>query len=137
MGASGFLGRQILRTALAVVVATAGSAGCARSHGDDSRVTPKVAETISVRVTNHHFLDIAIYALSEGQRTRIGVVGGSSSTVIDLPSRRLGPSQELRLIGDAIGSDEQTTTDLLIVQPGQFIQLTLESSLERSSVGVY
>lgn len=96
-----------------------------------------IAKNIALRVTNHNFLDVVIYAICEGQRTRIGVAGGSSYTLMDLPRRLLGPGQEMRLVGDAIGSEDQAVTEMIMVQPGQFIELRLESNLVRSSVGVY
>jgi hypothetical protein len=100
-------------------------------------VAPAPLQKIAMRVTNHHFLDVVIYAVCEGQRTRIGVASGSSSTHMNVPRRLLGPGQEMQLIGDAIGSEERAVTETIIVQPGQFIELLLESRLARSSVGVY
>jgi hypothetical protein len=100
-------------------------------------VAPAPLEKIAVKVTNHHFLDVVVYAVCEGQRTRIGVASGSGSTRMNVPRRLLGPGQEVQLIGDAIGSEERAVTETIIVQPGQFIELLLESKLARSSVGVY
>ncbi len=96
-----------------------------------------IPEKIALRVTNHNFLDVVIYAVCEGQRTRIGVAGGSRYTLMDVPRRLLGPGQEMRFVGDAIGSQERAVTETIVVQPGQFIELQLETSLARSSVGVY
>jgi hypothetical protein len=94
-------------------------------------------QRIAVQVTNRHFLDIAVYAVCEGQRTRIGVAAGNSHTLLDVSGRLLGPGREMQLVGDAIGSEELAVTEMIIVQPGQFIELLLESRLARSSVGVY
>jgi hypothetical protein len=109
-------------------------AGCAGKR--PAAVAPR-HEKIAVKVTNHHFLDVVVYAICEGQRTRIGVASGSGSTQMNVPRRLLGPGQEVQLIGDAIGSEERAVTETIIVQPGQFIELLLESRLARSSVGVY
>lgn len=118
-----------------VVLGTIVLVGCA-GKGHDVGATP-IPKNIALRVTNHNFLDVVIYAVCEGQRTRIGVAGGSGYTLMDVPRRLLGPGQEMRLVGDAIGSDERAVTETIVVQPGQFIELQLESSLVRSSVGVY
>jgi hypothetical protein len=114
-------------------VLTLACAGKRHDTGAASALPPKIA----LKVTNHHFLDVVIYAVCEGQRTRIGVAGGSRYTRMDVPRRLLGPGQEMRFVGDAIGSEERAVTEAIIVQPGQFIELQLESSLARSSVGVY
>jgi hypothetical protein len=120
---------------LAAVLGTLLLAACAGKR--PAAVASAPLEKIAVRVTNHHFLDVVVYAVCEGQRTRIGVAGGSSSTHMNVPRRLLGPGQEVQLVGDAIGSEERAVTETIIVQPGQFIELLFESRLARSSVGVY
>ncbi len=92
---------------------------------------------IALRVTNHNFLDVTVYALHNGQRTRVGTVTGSSAQVFYLPARLLGLGREIQLLGDPIGSTDFALTETLIVQPGQYIEWTLETDLRRSSVGVY
>lgn len=120
---------------LAAVLGTLVLVGCAGKR--PTAVAPAPLEKIAVQVTNHHFLDVAVYAVCEGQLTRIGVAVGSSSTLLAIPWRLLGPGREMKLVGDAIGSQERAVTEMIIVQPGQFIELLLESSLARSTVGVY
>ena len=78
-----------------------------------------------------------MYVLHDGQQTRVGMVTGSSSSLFYLPVRLLGQGRELQLLGDAIGSRDYAETEILIVQPGQYIEWTLETDLRRSSVGVF
>ncbi len=92
---------------------------------------------VALSVTNHNYLDVVVYVLHDGLQTRVGTVTGSSSTVFFLPARLLGQGREIRLYGDAIGSDAYARTELLIVQRGQYIEWTLETDLRRSSVGVF
>jgi len=80
---------------------------------------------------------VVIYVLHDGLHTRVGTVTGSSATVLFLPMRLLGHGREIELYGDAIGNEAYARTDILVVQPGQYIEWTLESDLRRSSVGVY
>lgn len=120
---------------LAATLGTLVLVACAGKR--QAAVAPASLESIAVKVTNHHFLDVVVYAVCEGQRTRIGVASGSSSTDMNVPRRLLGPGHEVQLLGDAIGSEERAVTETIVVQPGQFIELQLESSLGRSSVGVY
>jgi hypothetical protein len=54
-----------------------------------------------------------------------------------LTARLLGASRQIALLADAIGSPEAVRSETLVLQPGQYIEWTLESSLRRSSVGVY
>jgi hypothetical protein len=109
-----------------------------RSKSDDQSTTADVPESeVALNVTNHNYLDVVVYVLHDGQRTRVGTVSGSSSTIFFLPVRLLGQGREIRLYGDAIGNDSYAVTDVLVVQRGQYIEWTLESDLRRSSVGVF
>jgi hypothetical protein len=80
---------------------------------------------------------VTIYVIHDGQRTRLGVAGGTAETQMVLPSRLLGVGRDIQLYGDPIGSSEKAITEVLLVQPGQFIEWSLEWGLERSTVGVY
>lgn len=92
---------------------------------------------IALNVTNHNYLDVVVYVLHDGVRTRVGTVTGSSSAVFFFPARLLGQGREIRLYGDAVGSDAYARTEILVVQRGQYIEWTLETDLRRSSVGVF
>jgi len=125
-----------LGTALAALLAVAPA--CWRHRGP-ARATEDSAPAgeIALRVTNHNFLDVIVYVVHDGQRTRVGTVTGSSTQVFFLPLRLLGQGREIQLLGDPVGSSDVARTDILIVQPGQYIEWTLETDLRRSSVGVY
>lgn len=112
--------------------------GCfLRRHRTATREEPALVADITLSVTNHNFLDVVVYVLHDGQRTRVGTVTGSSTQVFTLPRRLLGQGGEIQLYGDPIGSEDYALTELLLVHPGQYIEWTLESNLRRSSVGVY
>jgi hypothetical protein len=128
-------GRRLPRIALAAVVAAASLAGCSRNRSP-TIVSPP-GENIPLQITNHHYLDITVYAIHDGQRTRLGVAGGSAHTKMVLPARLLGAGRELRLYGDPIGSSDRAITEVIVVQPGQFVEWLLETGLDRSTVGVY
>jgi hypothetical protein len=50
-----------------------------------------------------------------------------------LPLWMLGQSKTIRLIAEPIGDETRYTTDVLVVQPGQIIELTVESLIARSN----
>ena len=105
--------------------------------GKDSADTPEPTSDVPVQIVNHHWLDITIYVIHDGQRTRLGVAGGSAETRLELPSHLLGVGRDIQLYADPIGSLEDAITEIIVVQPGQYIEWLLESGLERSTVGVY
>jgi hypothetical protein len=88
-------------------------------------------------VINHHWLDVTIYIVHDGQRTRVGTVTATTTQQFTLSSRLLGATRQVSLIGEAVGSMEVVGTEMLAVQAGQYIEWTLENVLKRSSVAVY
>ena len=135
MGSTPRLRRLIPRTAVIATLAAAGLAGCSHKSGPSASAAPM--ETIALEIDNRHYLDVTIYAIHDGQLTRLGVAGGSAHTGMKLPARLLGAGRELRLYGDPIGSSERAITEVIVVQPGQYVQWELEPGLDRSSVSVY
>jgi hypothetical protein len=128
-----------LRAALAALLLAA-PACFVFNRGSKAPASPAIdvpEGEIALSVTNHNYLDVVIYVLHDGVQTRVGTVTGSSSAVFFLPVRLLGVAREIRLLGDAIGNDAYASTEILVVQRGQYIEWTLETDLRRSSVGVF
>lgn len=120
----------------AVLLATAGCFLSRRGARAEREASAPAGE-IALHVTNHNYLDVVIYVLHDGQATRVGTVTGSSSLLLFIPARLLGMGHDVQLLGDPIGSPDFARTETLIIQPGQYIEWTLETDLRRSSVGVY
>ncbi|MFN2572701.1 MAG: hypothetical protein ABR537_13995 [Gemmatimonadales bacterium] len=117
----------------ALLVLALGVAGCGphRARAELER------ESFAVVVINHHWLDVTVYLVHDGQRTRVGTVTATTTEQFALSTQLLGSSREIALIGEAVGSKEMIRTELLAVQAGQYVEWTLENALRRSSVAVY
>jgi hypothetical protein len=133
--------RHIVRLGPALAALVLAAPACFLfNRGNNTARTPAfdVPEgEIALSVTNHNYLDVVVYVLHDGLQTRVGTVTGSSSVLLFVRVRLLGMGHELQLYGRAIGSDAFARTQTLIIQPGQYIEWTLETDLRRSSVGVY
>ena len=66
----------------------------------------------------------------------MATVTASSSQAIDLPLWMLGHSRTIRIIAEPIGDETRYTSDLLVVQPGQIIELNVEGTITRSNYSV-
>jgi hypothetical protein len=94
---------------------------------------PVQAAGFSLILNNRHLLDVNIFLQHDGQPDRIATVTSSSSRSIVLPIWMLGQSKTIRIIAEPIGDETQYTTDVLVVQPGQIIELNVESLITRSN----
>jgi hypothetical protein len=92
--------------------------------------------SITVRVVNHAWLDIAIYLLQGTHRDRIGTATASSTSTFQIPLRQLSAGAEYRLFGDPVGSRQTVRSEALHAQDGDVVTWTLEDDLARSSVDV-
>jgi len=130
--------QKLRRVVLACTLLLPGAGGCFfGSKAPDPVADADWSGDVPLQVVNHHWLDVTVYVIHDGQRTRLGVAGGTAETQMVLPSRMLGMGGDIQLWGDPIGSSERAITETLVVHPGQFIEWSLEWGLDRSSVGVY
>jgi hypothetical protein len=108
-------------------------------HGKPAdQVTPDTTPVdVPLEIDNHNWLDVVIYVLHDGERSRVGIANASSQSNFVLPARMVGQGHELRLLGHPIGGAGGTVTETVTVQPGQYIEWTLENDLNDSAIGVY
>jgi hypothetical protein len=85
---------------------------------------------IPLEIANHNWLDVTIFVVRDGQASRVGIASASSASSFVLPGRMIGQGGEIRLWGRPIGGSEGTLSEVVVVQPGQWIEWTLESDLD-------
>jgi hypothetical protein len=109
---------------------------CAGSRQNVDPAPRQDADGFSLILRSHHLLDVNIFVLHDGQADRVAMVPSSSTRALVLPLWMLGQSRAIRIIVEPIGEDSRYTTDLLSVQPGQIVELNVESLLSRSSYSI-
>jgi hypothetical protein len=120
----------------AVLLVFMALASACRGQRQNVGTAPVEASRFAVVVNNHHLLDVNIFVQHDGQADRVGMVSASTSRTIDLPGWMLGQSKLVRVIAEPIGDDTRYTSDLLSVQPGQIIELNVESQIARSNYSI-
>ena len=98
--------------------------------------SPLEPSGFSLILNNRHLLDVNIFLQHDGQPDRIATVTSATSHSIVLPLRMLGESKAIRIIAEPIGNETRYTTDILVVQPGQIIELNVENLLARSNYSI-
>ena len=78
-----------------------------------------------VEVQNRGFTDMVIYAVSGGQRIRLGMATGNSTKTFTIPRHLVRGAGPIRFLADPIGGNRTPVTEELTVQPGDVVTLTI------------
>lgn len=111
-----------VRTCACFVLLLLVLAACSGNQRDQG-LAPE--EETTVRVANHAWTDMTLYAIAGGQRVRLGSVSGSSTAVLRIPSRVVGFGRSLTFVADPLGSDRTSRSFEIFVHPGDEVTLTI------------
>ena len=109
------------------------STACA--HASGAALADETADAVTVSVTNRYKLNVTVFSIVQGRAERLGEVTAYATAEFLVDRRRLIGS-EIQLRGNAIGSGESVTSDVVHVSPGDTVGWALESDLSRSSIVV-
>jgi hypothetical protein len=115
---------------LAAAATVSGVGACSRTREAAGEVAPSSA--IGLHVKNDNFLDMDVYAVSDGLATRLGTVTGNSSRNFVLDATLA--VQDFRIVATPIGGNGRASSGSVSVSPGQTIDFTIGSILRNSTV---
>ena len=93
--------------------------------GSKSRRAAVPQPRTSVRVENQGFSDMTIYAIRSGQRVRLGIATGNTTTTFTIPPNLIFGATPLRFLADPLGSNRAPVSDEITVQPGDQVRLVI------------
>jgi hypothetical protein len=111
--------RRLILLLPLIVFANAQCSGRARnseSTGD---------QDVRVTVRNDAFWDATIYLMRGADRRRLGTVTGNSSSTFTVPRSIVFGLTDLRFIVDWIGRSGGATSETIVAQPGDTIELVI------------
>ena len=113
------------RLMLVAAVTVLGSACAARAGEGNPAMTPGLEDQIEIRIVNNNFSDARLYALRPERREYIGVLTGKTEAnyILDWDFSRPLVIEFSLLAGGTC------TTDELIVDPGEALFLSIDSTL--------
>jgi hypothetical protein len=120
---------------LRLVLLAALLTGCVHRSRSSVDAVPEADWTLTVN--NHHWLDVSVFVLHDGGRTRLGTVAATRNETYTLPFRMITAGRTVRFEANPIGATSNVATDAVTVRGGGHVEWTLESGLERSSVAVW
>ena len=96
----------------------------------DPFIRTAVGETeVRLHVQNLNFNEARLFAIGLGKRTRLGIVGGKRDAVFSIPWDH---SEPIRIEIDILAGPK-CTTDVLTVDPGDTLDLQIQSVFERTA----
>jgi hypothetical protein len=110
--------------------------GCG-GKGQKETTRPLPTGPTSLRVENNNWLDVTIYVVHDGQRSRLGAATAARTTDFAIQPAQLGQLGAIRLIADPVGSPKAIASPTVVVKAGARLVWTLQSDLSRSSLAVY
>lgn len=117
--------------ATGTIALLAAALACGGTRSPDPSASPARGDAF-LEVTNEHLMDVTIYALRGGSRQRLGTVSGFKSDTIRLGA--LVGNGTLRLLVEPIASRERHVTEPLTISSNEWIQFTIRSPLNLSSL---
>lgn len=92
---------------------------------------------LALEVDNRNWSDILITVVHDGMRTRFVEVAATKSKTLAIPSELIGSNGTFRMIIHRIGGVDDYVTPVVSIRTGYTVNLTVESDLQRSSIGVW
>ena len=114
---------RLLRPTLgSLLLALAVSSSACRTA---SRANEERQAKSTVSVENREFVDMNVYVLRSGQRFRLGISSGHSTTVLGIPDYLVKAGDELQFICDPIGAVREQVSEQMTVYPGDQLVLII------------
>jgi hypothetical protein len=94
-------------------------------------------EPVLLEVENHNWADVVLYVVHDGIQTRFTQVAAAHKLSIEIPPRLQGQMGVIRIAARRIGGTDSYVSQALSIRGSSAVRLTIESSLNHSSVGVW
>jgi hypothetical protein len=112
------------------------SAGCrSKPTADLAPVVP--IQDLMLEVSNNNWSDVVIYMVQNGSRKRFTMVTAARSATVAVPSKFINSNGSVQIVAHRIGGTDEYVSPVVSVLLGHTIALTLESNLNRSTIGVW
>jgi len=122
----------MLAAAFAFLTPTSGWAATSPSDaGPAVRAAPP-----TIQVNSDSWQDVEVYMVRDGDPVSLGVVDGMGTAHLKVPSLVTAPGSQVQILGMPIGGGEDYLSRTIVVNPGDVIDLTLQSELPSSFVRV-
>jgi hypothetical protein len=95
------------------------------------------ATPIVLEVENHNWADVVLYVVHDGVHTRFAQVAAAHNLSIEIPERLQGQMGVIQIAARRIGGTDSYLSQSISLRGNSAVRFTIESNLNRSSVGVW
>lgn len=92
------------------------------------------ADIVQVRVVNHNWHDMRIYAIINGRSVKLGTVTGLTTETLKIRKSLLSFAADLEFVAQGIGSRSASFRANIQVFPGDMLEFRIENSIGLSFV---
>ena len=132
---------SVRRTTLAsYLVAAAFLSACAHQRTIPEEldlVSVSTADPVVLEVENHNWADVVLYVVHDGVQTRFAQVAAAHSVSMKIPPQLQGQMGVIRIAARRIWGTDSFVSQAISLRGNSSVRFTIESSLSRSSVGVW
>ncbi len=123
---------KLLVPAIALVLGLAHAEPAVAAPADTFAAVDKADEVVTVRVVNHNWHDMRIYAIVDGLSLRIGTVTGLTTQTLKIRKSLIGFGADLELVAFGIGTRSAIYSGHIVVSPGDQLEFRVENSIGTS-----
>lgn len=127
---------QAIRNILVAAITAAALGACAPATEQAANGIPTRNNT-QLLVKNNNWLDVAVYLVRGGSRTRVGTVTSMAQAQFRIPDSYVLGVSDITVQADPIGSNRTFTSAPIQVYPGARVELTVENAVQLSNFAVY
>jgi hypothetical protein len=98
---------------------------------------PVPAGPVVLEVENHNWADVVLYVVHDGIQTRFAQVAAAHTLSLEIPDRLQGQMGVIRIAARRIGGTDNLISQAISLRGNSAVRFTIESNLNRSSVGVW
>jgi len=92
---------------------------------------------IVLEVENHNWADVVLYVVHDGVQTRFAQVAAAHNLSIEIPESLQGQMGIIKIAARRIGGTDSYVSQSISLRGKSAVRFTIESNLNRSSVGVW
>ncbi len=123
---------KLLIPAIALVLGLAHAEPAVAAPADTFAAVDKADEVVTVRVVNHNWADMRIYAIVEGRSIRLGTVTSLTTETLKIRRSLIGLNRDVELVAVGIGNRSAIYSGRIVVFPGDQLEFRVENGIGTS-----